>query len=92
MNENLQAVEHGTTKKPSMRLRPPLAYEEACQRFVDWSEQVAAAEGLVLFSIPTPNQRLSHVVGNTWHLLNVNGPLVKVGWNGRVWPIRTEDN
>jgi hypothetical protein len=72
------------------RTRKPLAYNEACWRYVEWSEREAANEGIIPLGIPTPNWKLSQVVGSTWRLKNVNGLLAKVGWNGRVCRGRKE--
>lgn len=65
--------------------KEPLAYEEACWRYAEWCEKESVKEGVILFGVPTPNCRLSHIEGSTWRLKNVNGSLASVGWNGRVW-------
>jgi hypothetical protein len=72
--------------------REPLAYEEACRRYAEWSERESAEQGVIPLGIPQPNRGLSEVVGTTWHLENVSGPLAKVGSNGRVWGPRREGN
>ena len=74
------------------RAKEPLAYEEACRRYADWCERESAKEGVIPVGVPQPNRRLSEVVGSTWHLENVCGPLAKVGANGRVWRPRKERN
>lgn len=78
------------SKKP--QAREPLAYDEACRRYAQWAELEAAEHGVVLFGVPQPNNRLSEVVGSTWRLRNINGPLATVRANGRVFRLRKEDN
>ena len=39
----------------------------------------------------TPNAELSVLVGSTWYLRNVNGPLATVTANGRVFRPSKED-
>lgn len=68
--------------------KEPLAYEEACWRYAEWCERESAKEGEILIGVPQPNRGLSEVVGSTWHLENVCGPLANVGANGRVWQSR----
>ncbi|MEK6259018.1 MAG: hypothetical protein AABP62_10425 [Planctomycetota bacterium] len=72
--------------------KQPLDYEEACSQYSEWSEQESAKEGEILLGVPQPNRGLSKVVGSTWRLRNVNGPLASVGSNGRVWQALREDN
>jgi hypothetical protein len=69
----------------------PLSFDEACRRYVEWAELEAAKHGEVLYGVPTPSTGLSVLVGSTWHLRNVNGPLAKIGANGRVWRSSSED-
>jgi hypothetical protein len=73
-------------KKP--QAREPLAYDEACRRYAEWCERESVKQGIIPLGIPQPNRGLSEVVGSTWHLVNVCGPLAKVGANGRVWRAR----
>lgn len=72
--------------------KPPLDYSEACRRYAEWAELETANHGVVLFGVPQPNNRLSEVVGSTWRLRNINGPLATVKANGRVFRLRKEDN
>lgn len=65
--------------------KTPLAYEEACRRYTVWCERESANKGVIAVGVSQPNRGLSEVVGSTWHLENVRGPLAKVGANGRVW-------
>lgn len=73
-------------------LREPLAYEEACRRYAVWYEQESSEQGVIAVGVPQPNRGLSELVGTTWHLVNVRGPLAKVGVNGRVWGPRKDCN
>ncbi len=75
-----------------IQVREPLAYDEACRRFAEWCEQESAEQGVIALGVPQPNRGLSEVVGTTWHLENVRGPLAKVGANGRVWRPSKDDN
>ena len=72
--------------------KEPLSYDEACRRYAEWCERESASKGVIAVGISQPNRRLSEVVGSSWHLENVNGPLAKVGSNGRVWGPRRENN
>lgn len=72
--------------------REPLAYDDACRRFAEWCEQESAEQGVIAVGVPQPNRGLSGVVRTTWHLVNVRGPLAKVGANGRVWGPRKGGN
>ena len=72
--------------------KEPLSYDEACRRYAEWSERESASKGVIAVGISQPNRGLSEVVGSSWHLENVNGPLAKVGSNGRVWGPRREGN
>ena len=78
------------SKKPQAKV--PLAYDEACLRYTEWCERESASKGVIAVGISQPNRGLSEVVGSSWHLENVNGPLAKVGSNGRVWGPRREGN
>lgn len=80
------------TGKKDCLTEEPLPYEEACCRFAEWVERESAKEGAISFGVPQPNCKLSKVEGSTWRLRNVNGPLATVGWNGRVWRARREDD
>ena len=73
------------------RSKKPLAYDEACRLFTDWAELDSAESGVVLFGVPTPNYGLSVLIGSTWYLRNVNGPLARVRANGRVFRPQRED-
>jgi hypothetical protein len=79
-----------TVKARTALAREPLGFAEACQRYSDWREQESAKEGEILLGVSQPNRGLSKVVGSTWHLENVRGPLAKVGANGRVWGPRRD--
>lgn len=78
-------------EEKSNHANKPLPFEDACQRYAEWAELEAAKQGEMLGSAPTPKGGLSILIGSTWHLRNVNGPLAKVGANGRVWRPSKED-
>ena len=65
--------------------KEPLSCDEACIRYAEWCERKSTNVGEILLSVSQPNRGLSEVVGSTWHLENVRGPLGSVGANGRVW-------
>ena len=81
-----------TTIEETKAARPkePLAYAEACRRYAEWAEKESANVVGIVAGVPIPNCGLSEVVGSTWRLRNVCGPLASVGWNGRVWAPRKE--
>lgn len=81
-----------TITSKSKHANKPMLYDGACRRYAEWAELEAAKLGKILCSVPTPSVGLSVLVGSTWHLRNVNGPLAKVGANGRVWRPSKEDN
>lgn len=70
--------------------KEPLAYEEAIRRYAEWCDGESVRTGVIPLGIPQPNRGLSEIVGSTWHLENVRGPLAKVGANGRVWGPRRD--
>lgn len=72
--------------------KPRLDYSEACWRYAEWAEQEAANRGVVLMGVPQPNRGLSEVVGSTWRLRNINGPLATVRANGRAFRLRKDGN
>ena len=74
-----------TSKSTAKHVNKTLSYEDACKRYTEWAELEAAKLGEISYSVPTPSSGLSVLVDSTWHLRNVNGPLAKVGANGRVW-------
>lgn len=81
-----------TSTTKSKHANKPMAYDDACRRYAEWAELEAAKQGEILCSVSTPKEGLSILVGSTWHLRDVNGPLAKVGANGRVWRPSKEDN
>jgi len=72
--------------------KTPLGYDQACRRYAEWAELEAAEHGVVMFGTPQPSRVLSELVGTTWRLRNVNGPLATVRANGRVFRLRKEGN
>lgn len=75
----------------SKHANKPLDFEDACLRYKEWAEVEAAKQGQILGGIPTPSSGLSILIGSTWHLRNVNGPMAKVGANWRVWRPSRQD-
>lgn len=80
-----------TSEKKSKHANKPLDFEDACQRYEKWAEVEAAQQGQMLRDVPMPSGGLPVLAGSTCHLRNINGPLAKVGANGRVWRPSRED-
>lgn len=79
------------TGKKSKHANKPLTFGVARQKYVEWAKTEAAKKGQILDSVPTPSEGLSVLVGSTWQLRNINGPMAKVGANGRIWRPSNED-
>lgn len=66
----------------------PLPYKAACSLYQTWCRGQREQEKPLPCDGQAPDYELSELVGSTWHLRCVNGPLVTVRANERVFRLR----
>jgi len=66
----------------------PLPYNAACGLYSGWCQDQLENGTTLPFCGQSPDSELSKLVGTTWHLRSVNGPLVTVRANRRVFRLR----